>query len=174
MSADATIAKSSCPPSAGSIVIKMNRTVSVMVRRGRSRKRATASGWNAWFVDATCRPRFSAWNVSCRLNHSCAHSRSRSGFFHDARSFMRHVHTHGVRVFACISHGSYARLTGISGLPVSSRTSPMAFMNHASSGPGVVASTVVTCVLSPTGSTHSSISRGDTNAASSTICRSAM
>lgn len=44
MSADATIAKSSCPPSAGSIVMKMNRTVSVMVRRGRSRKRATASG----------------------------------------------------------------------------------------------------------------------------------
>jgi hypothetical protein len=44
-------------------------------------------------------------NVSCRVNHSGAHCRSRSGFFHDARWLTLHVHTHGVRVLACISHG---------------------------------------------------------------------
>jgi len=110
--------------------MKIKRTGCRHVKRGRVRKRATASGWNAWLDDATCTPSVSAWNVSCRLNHSLDHSRSRSGFFHDARLFMRHVHTHGVFVLACISHGSYARFVGMSGSSVSSRINLMACINH--------------------------------------------
>ena len=124
-------------------------------------------------LPATWRPRFSATNVSTRENHSLLQTRSRSGFFQSARRSSLHVHTHGVRVFAWKSHGSYARFVGMIGCPVSSSMRRIACINHDSDGPGVDARMVVTCVFNPTGSTHASSNERLTNDASSTICRSA-